>query len=78
MEQNKQLNDFGAKIGIIIVIILLLIGAFYFVDQRIKQSNEYKTSLQEALSTSTDQISDIENDANSLNVDNLGTDINNL
>ena len=79
MEDNKQQNDFGALSGIIIVIILLLVGAFYFGKQRIEQNKEYKASLEAATSpTSSDEISDIEKDANSINIDNLGMGINNL
>jgi CHASE3 domain sensor protein len=79
MEQNKQTNDFGAMTGIIVVIILLLIGAFYFAKQRMEQSRQFQNSINEAIATtSSDEVSDISADANALNVDNLGTDINNL
>ena len=77
--ENKQTNDLGAMTGIIIVVILLLVGAYYFANQRMEQSKQFQNSLQEATATtSSDAISDIQNDANSLNVDTLGSDINNL
>lgn len=82
MEQNNQTNSFGTISGIIIVVIILLIGAYYFVNQRIEKSNEFKASLQQAEnvtnSTSSDEISDIEKDVNSINTDTLGSGINNL
>jgi CHASE3 domain sensor protein len=81
MEQNKQTNDFGAMAGIIIVVIFLLVGAFYFGDQRIEQSKQFQASINEAVattSTSSDEISDIEKDVNSIDVNSLGTGINNL
>ena len=82
MEQEKQMNSFGTISGIIIVVILLLVGAFYFANQRIQKSNEFKASMQQAetatTSTSSDEISDIQKDANSRNTDSLGSGINNL
>ena len=77
MEQNKQ-TDFGTIIGIIIVIIVLIIGAFYFAGQRIEKQKEFQASIQQGLSTTSDEITDIESTATSMNFDNLGTGIDNL
>ncbi len=77
MEQNKQ-TDFGSIIGIIIVIIVLIIGAFYFAGQRIEKSKEFQASIQRELSTTSDEISDIEKTATSMNFDSLGAEIDNL
>ena len=82
MEQNKQKEGVGSVIGIIIIIIVLLIGALYFVDQRIQKSKEFQATINEGnLSSSTmmsDEITDIEKDSTSMNFDNLGTGIDNL
>ena len=83
MELNKQ-KDFGAMIGIIIVVMMLIVGAFYFVTQRIQKSNEFKATMNlggvatTSVSTSSDAIPDIEKDAMSMNFDNLGGGIDNL
>jgi hypothetical protein len=79
MEQNKQ-TDFGSMIGIIIVVIILLVGAFYFVEQRIEKSREFQASINqgEIATTSSDDVTDIEKDATSMNFDDLGSGIDNL
>ncbi len=83
MEQNKQ-TDFGSMIGIFIVIIILLFGAFYFASQRIEKSKEFQATInQENLATTSiaapsDEVSDMEKDANSMNFDALGAGIDSL
>ena len=77
MENNKK-TDFGAIIGIIIVIIILIIGAFYFVGQRIEKQKEFQTAIQLEIATTSDEIADIESSANSMNFDDLGTGIDSL
>jgi len=81
MEENKKVTDLGAIIGIMIVIIILLVGAFYFAGQRIQKSNEFKAAIQKEMattSTSSDSISDIEKDANAVNINGLGAGIESL
>jgi len=81
MEENKKIEDWSAIAGVIIVIVILLVGAFYFAGQRIEKSKEFKAEIQKGMapiSTSSDAISDIEKDANSVNADNLGAGIENL
>jgi hypothetical protein len=75
---EKQTEDFGALIGVIIVIILLLVGAFYFVNERIEKSREFKAALDQGNPNTSDEIIDIESTATSMNFDDLGADINNL
>ena len=76
MENNKQNMDFGTMSGIIIVIIVLVVGAFYFAGQRIEKSKEFQENM--ATSGQTDDVSNIEEDAQSINFDNLGSGIDNL
>lgn len=82
MEKNKKIEDFGTMAGIIIVIIVLIIGAFYFVGQRIEKQKEFKNNMNlgeiATTSSSSDEISSIEKDAKSMNFDNLGSGIDNL
>jgi len=84
MEKNNTTEDFGPIIGIIIVVILLVFGAFYLVRQRIEKSNEFKAIINQgeiattSVSTSSDATSDIEKDANSMNFDDLGSGIDKL
>lgn len=76
MENNKQNLDLGTMSGIIIVIVVLVVGAFYFAGQRIEKSKEFQENM--ATSGQTDDISDIESDAQSMNFDNLGSGIDSL
>jgi hypothetical protein len=68
--------------GIIIVLVLLVVGAFYIVRQRIEKQKEFQNTINQGeiatTSVPSDEISDIEKDTNSMNFDNLGTGINNL
>jgi len=81
MEENKKVTDLGTITGIIIVIIILLVGAFYFAGKRIEQSKEFQAAIQKEMattSTSSDTISDIEKDANAVNINDLGAGIESL
>lgn len=75
---DKKTEDLGAIIGIILVVIVLLVGAFYFINQRIEKSREFKAAMEQSSSTLSDEIVDIENTATSMNFDNLGNGIDNL
>lgn len=82
MENNKQKEGLGSVIGIIIIIIVLLVGALYLVDQRIQKSKEFQATLNEGnLSSSTmmsDEIVDIEKDTTSMDLNVLGSGIDSL
>ncbi len=83
MENDNKKTDFGPMAGIIIVLAVLIIGAFYFAEQRIKKQKEFQDAINQAqiattTATSSDEISDIENDINLLNIDSLGAEIDNL
>jgi uncharacterized protein HemX len=81
MENNQQSTSFGSILGIIIVITVLLIGGYYFVQQRIQKSAEFQSTLQEQMTTTTpasDEISDIEKDANAIDTSSLGAGIDSL
>lgn len=82
MENSKKTGDFGSMFGIIIVVIVLLFGAFYFTKQRIQKSEEFKATINlggvGTTPTSSDDIIDIENSVNSMNFDDLGSGIDSL
>ena len=60
MEANKKTEDFGAMIGTILVIIVLLFGAYYFAKQRIEKNKEFQATINqgEIATTSLSSLSD--------------------
>ncbi|MFH1607413.1 MAG: hypothetical protein ABIC91_08755 [Nanoarchaeota archaeon] len=76
--KNEQTNGFGTIMGIIIVVIVLIVGAFYFVGQRMEKQKEFQAAIQIEIATTSDEITDIESSANSMDFDDLGTGIDNL
>ena len=66
MEQQKENSGFGTMIGIIIIVIVLLVGAYYFTKQRIEKSKEFQTTLQEGISTTTDETLDTKSGTSSI------------
>jgi len=82
MEQNKQTTDFGSIIGIVIVIIVLLLGAFYFTKQRIEKQKEFQATINQGqianTSTSSDKGYNLETSATSMNFDDLGNETDSL
>ena len=78
MDNNQKSTNFGSIIGIIVVILVLIIGAFYFAQQRIQKSTEFQTTLEQELGTTSDEVADLENDVNSMDFDDLGKGIEDL
>jgi hypothetical protein len=79
MEGQNNKSDIGPIIGIIIVILMLVIGAFYFYNQRIEKQKEItKANQQQEQIINEEGLSTLENTANSLNFDNLGEGIDQL
>ena len=66
----------GPIIGTVIVIVLLVMGAFYFIGQKVEKQSTTKTI--NPVATTSDEVSSLQDDVNSLNVDNLGNSVNNL
>ncbi len=75
METKKE-NSIGGMIGVAIIIILLVIGAWYFFSNRIEKIETQKRNATSTvinitdLSTST-EITDITDDLNKINPDGL-------
>ncbi len=69
MEEQKNSNGIGALVGTIIVILILIVGGFYFYGQRVEKQKQLEASALQA--SSSDEIVDIENDINALDLDSL-------
>ena len=79
--EMRKMEDMGAMIGIFVIIVVLIIGAFYFAGQRMEKSKEFKKDIGKALATTTsanDDITALQKDAASMNFDNLGTGVDQL
>ena len=72
MEENK--NNIGSLIGIIIVILMLIIGAFYFYNQSVEKQKNIQKINQQTQAENSD-VTALESDAKTLNFDNLGDGI---
>lgn len=81
MESGGENGKTGAIIGILVIVIILVIGALYFWGQRLVETpNVEETSpavFQPVESTST-EISDIEADLSTTDLDNLGAELNSI
>ena len=76
-EQIKD-KEVGSIIGTIIVIVVIIMGGFYFLGQRVEKTNINTLEIASSTSTTSDEITSIQSDIDSLNVDNLGNSIKNL
>ncbi len=77
MEEQNDKNGVGAVVGIIIVIFMLIVGAFYFYNQNIKKQKEIQ-KINEQNKASLDDIIIFEKDLESIEIDNLGEGIDQL
>jgi uncharacterized protein YpmB len=77
MEGQNNKSDIGPIIGIIIVILMLVIGAFYFYNQRIEKQKEIAKANQQQV-INEESLPTLENTANSMNFDKLGEGIDQL
>jgi uncharacterized protein YxeA len=75
-EQNDK-NSIGTVIGIIIVIFMLIIGAFYFYNEIIKRQKEIE-KINEQNKAALEEITIFEKDLNSIEIDSLGKGIDEL
>ena len=82
LEPEKKTTDIGSMIGIIVVLVVLLVGAFYFAEQRIQKQKEFQAVLNqvEISSTSTfpNEMPGIENNINSTDINSTATGTNNI
>ena len=72
MDTNTEQNEIGTISGILIIVLVFVLGGFYFLGQRIEKQKEYQALRAESASSSTDDLDDIQKDAASLNFQNLG------
>lgn len=78
MDKRKETEEFGAFTGIIIIVLLLLFGAFYFVKDRIEKQKEFRAMIEQNSLDMSDDIVNIEYSATSMNFDELGEGIDEL
>jgi preprotein translocase subunit YajC len=78
MDKRKETEEFGAFTGIIIIVLLLLFGAFYFVKDRIEKQKEFRAMIEQNSLDMSDDIVNIEYSATSMNFDGLGEGIDEL
>ncbi|MDD4803784.1 MAG: hypothetical protein PHN69_01290 [Candidatus Pacebacteria bacterium] len=74
MEEQNEKNNIGPLVGIIIVILMLVIGALYFYNQSVEKQKEL-TNIRQQEQIIEEDITSIENTANTLNFDELGEGI---
>jgi uncharacterized protein YxeA len=77
MEDKKDKNNIGTSIGIIIVIFMLIIGAFYFYKQITERQKEIE-KINEQNKAALEEIIIFEKDLESIKIDNLGEGIDEL
>jgi FlaG/FlaF family flagellin (archaellin) len=77
---TEQTNDKGVGpiIGTIIVIIVIIMGGFYFLGQRTEKLNTNNNEIANPTATTSDEVSSLQDDINSLDVDSLGNSVDNL
>lgn len=75
-EQNDK-NNVGTIVGIIIVILMLVIGAFYFYNEIIKRQKEIE-KINKQNRAALEEITIFEEDLNSMEIDSLGKGIDEL
>ena len=78
---KEQESEIGTITGTVIIILVLLVGAFYFFEQRMQKQNQIREEINKnmaAVGTTSDEITDLEKDVNSINTDTADTGINNL
>ncbi|MGB8815861.1 MAG: hypothetical protein WCC74_01285 [Minisyncoccia bacterium] len=64
----------GAIIAVFIVVLLLTVGGFYFVNQRLAQQKLMRQTATTAEITNTnDDLGSIKSDLDSINVNNIAT-----
>lgn len=81
MNDLNEKSGAGAVIGAIIVIVVLLAGAFYFYGQRVEKQRQFDAMRKAAeanTATVSDEIDSLLKEASSTNFDNLGKGIENL
>lgn len=88
MQPSEKKRSFGPMFGIILVIILLVLGGFYLWGQKLNQ--EKVMTAEEILQqedpllsdiesqSSSDEISNIEDDLDAINLDDLDAELENI
>lgn len=82
METEKNTSDtVGPLIGSVLIILIIIAGAFYLfstIRQKVDSQKETQAKVEEVQSSDSDEISDIEADINSTEVDSMNEDLESL
>jgi Ca2+/Na+ antiporter len=72
-QPKSRVSGWGAIIGAIIIIIILIIGSWYFISQRIEKVEQQKLDnlVNEVNSGTSTEIEDIQTDLNNLDLNVL-------
>jgi hypothetical protein len=77
MENSTEKGGWGTAISIAIIVIILALGGYYFYSSKLAKINYDNTQITAGASQS-DEISDIANDLNNIQIDNLTPDTSSL
>jgi len=75
--EKQTTNDIGAVAGTIIVVLVLLVGGVYFFGERIAKQNAYQT-MKNQNTQATDSLDSVATDAAALDFSTTGSDVTNL
>jgi len=77
---NEQKSEAGTITGIVVIIIVLLIGGYYFFQQRIEKQERIQNEINKAMgvSSTSDEIVDLETETNAIDTDSLDEGIENI
>jgi len=78
MTNKDETNEIGTVSGILIIVTMLLFGGFYFFGQRIEKQKEAEALRQQMASSSQEDLNNIQNEATSIDFQNLGKGVDNL
>ena len=74
--QTNSTSGNGAVVGVIVVIIVLLVGAFYFMGELSAPLTENTATTTEETASTTDDISGIEADLNAETFEDIDAELN--
>ena len=77
MEQREAKSEVGVIAGIVIVIVVLLVGAVYFFNQRLEKQRQIEAAMSQS-SIGSDDVDAIAADAAAVDTNGLGDGVDKL
>ncbi len=77
MEQREAKSEVGIIAGIVIVIVVLLVGAVYFFNQRLEKQRQMEAAINQS-SIGSDDVDAIAADADAMDTSSLGDGVDQL